>query len=105
MPEISRFRFSAGFRLFSSLSVFLFISAIYLYTFPQATVFYAAIVLVHAIAGVVATILLAVYLYRLLREGTFVSGLGWVLVGAAAVLGILLIKIGTPRAEWNWLYL
>ena len=27
------------------------------------------------------------------------------LIAAGAVLGLILIKTGTPRAEWNWLYL
>jgi len=30
---------------------------------------------------------------------------GWILVAGGAFLGLILIRIGTPRSEWNWLYL
>ena len=43
------------------LVFFLVASAIYLYAFPQANVFYAAIVLLHAAAGVVATLIVVMY--------------------------------------------
>ena len=51
-------------RVLPGLIAFLFVSAVYLYTFPQPNVFYAAIVLLHAVAGVIATVLLAVFLFR-----------------------------------------
>jgi tetratricopeptide (TPR) repeat protein len=92
-------------RIFSGLVSFLCISAGYLYTFPQANVFYAVIVFLHAVAGVVASVLLAFLFYRLLRGGSRTSRLGWVLVAAGAISGLILIKIGTPRAEWKWFYL
>ena len=38
------------------LLAFLFASAIYLYAYPQANVFYAGIVLCHVLAGVVASV-------------------------------------------------
>jgi tetratricopeptide (TPR) repeat protein len=34
-----------------------------------------------------------------------VAGAGWLLVAAGAVLGLILIKTGTPRSEWTWFYL
>ncbi|MGA8236076.1 MAG: multiheme c-type cytochrome, partial [Candidatus Sulfotelmatobacter sp.] len=92
-------------RILSWLLPFLVISAAYLYAFPQPTIFYAVVVLLHALAGVVAAILLIPMLIRLLRTGNFLARSGWLLVAAGAVLGIILIKTGTPRAEWNWLYL
>src|SRR5277367_4891590 len=92
-------------RVFGGLLVFLCISAAYLYTFPQSNVFYAAIVLLHAIAGAITTVLLAVFLFRLLRDGSIASRLGWVLLGGGAIVGVILIKTGTPRVEWNLLYL
>src|SRR5271170_1079251 len=91
-------------RAFFGLIAFLCISAAYLYTFPQPNVFYAVVVLLHATGGVVATLLLAVFLLRLLREGGIVSRLGWVLLGGGAIAGLILIKTGTPRVEWNLLY-
>jgi Flp pilus assembly protein TadD len=92
-------------RVLSWLVPFLVISAAYLYTFPQANIFYAGVVLLHALAGVIATILLVPALFRLLQNGRFLARAGWSLVAAGAVLGLILIKTGTPRSEWKWLYL
>ena len=41
---------------------------------------------------------------RLLRNGSILARAGWLLTTTGAVLGIVLIKTGTPRAQWNWLY-
>jgi Flp pilus assembly protein TadD len=83
---------------------FLAVSAIYLYTFPQPNVFYASVVLLHALVGVITAVLLARFLYRLFREGTTIPRLGWLLLSAGAIAGLILIKTGTPRSEWNVLY-
>jgi tetratricopeptide (TPR) repeat protein len=101
-PEQSRGFFA--FRAFSGLLIFLFISAAYLYTFPQPNVFYAVVVLLHVVAGIVSTLLLAIFLFRLLRDGSIASRIGWVLVGGGAMVGLVLIKTGTPRVELNLLY-
>jgi tetratricopeptide (TPR) repeat protein len=92
-------------RILLWLVAFLAISAAYLYTFPQANVPYAGVVLLHAVAGTIATILLLPSLVRLLRSGTLASRAGWLLVAAGAVVGLILIKTGTPRSEWNKLYI
>ena len=92
-------------RALSWLLPFLLISAGYLYAFPQANVFYAGVVLLHVLSGVVAAILLVPGLIRLLRNGSFFARAGWLLVAAGAVLGLILIKTGTPKTEWKWLYL
>ena len=84
---------------------FLFVSAIYLYTLPQANVFYAVVVLLHAVIGLVASVYLVVLVFGLLRRSSFLARLGWLLVLASAVLGVVLIKLGTSRPEWNWVYL
>ncbi|MFZ0773972.1 MAG: tetratricopeptide repeat protein [Candidatus Sulfotelmatobacter sp.] len=89
----------------SWLLPFLVISAAYLYTFPQANIFYAAVVLLHALTGVVAAILSTPVLFRMLRRGGLIARAGWALTAVGAVLGLILIKTGTPRAEWKWLYL
>src|SRR5439155_8412916 len=100
-----RIRNMMGIRALSWLLAFLFLSAVYLYAFPQTNVFYAAVVLLHVLVGVLLSIYLLVFLFRLLRDGSWVARLGWLLVAGSAVLGIVLIKIGALRAEWNWLYL
>ena len=92
-------------RILSWLVVFLAISAAYLFTFPQANVFYAGVVLLHAIGGAVAAALLVPSLLRLLRTGSLTSRAGWLLLAIGAVVGIVLIKTGTSRTEWNKLYL
>jgi tetratricopeptide (TPR) repeat protein len=98
---------SAGFagRLLFWLLVFLTLSAAYLYTFPQPNLVYAGVVLLHVLGGVVAAILLALLLLRKLRTATLSARAGWLLIAAGAVLGLILIETGTPRAEWNWMYL
>ncbi|HEY6338831.1 MAG TPA: multiheme c-type cytochrome, partial [Candidatus Sulfotelmatobacter sp.] len=92
-------------RTLSWLVIFLVLSAAYLYAFPQPNLFYAAVVLLHAFAGVLATILLLSTLLRRLRAGSFSSRAGWLFIAAGAVLGVILIKTGTSRPEWNKLYL
>ena len=84
--------------------IFLFISAIYLYAFPQPNVFYAVVVFLHAVGGVITAVLLARLLYRAFREGSTVARLGWLLLSAGTIVGLILIKTGTPRAEWNLLH-
>ncbi len=92
-------------RALPGLLIFLFASAVYLYAFPQTNLIYPAVVLLHAAAGVVASILLLVYLSSLFRNTSWTARLGWTLLSAGGVLGVVLIKLGTARAEWNWLYL
>jgi tetratricopeptide (TPR) repeat protein len=96
---------SLSYRVLSALLGFLFISAVYLYTFPQANIFYAGIVLLHALGGVLATVLLVPSLRRLLRKGTLLERAAWVLLTAGGVVGAFIIHTGTPRSQWNWLYL
>lgn len=98
---------SGGFvgRALSWLLIVLVISAAYLYTFPQPNLFYAAAVLVHALGGVVAALLLLVVLYRGLISGTFCARAGWLLIALGAAFGVALIRVGTARPEWKWLYL
>src|SRR5579862_4868039 len=101
MPSLERF---AGHKLLAGLLVFLTASAVYLYTFPEANVFYAGVVLLHAVGGVVATLLLAVYLFRLLREASLFERLGYLLMVVGALVGCVLIYTGTSRPDWNKLY-
>ena len=104
MPVSSPPKFATGGRILPGLILFLTLSASYLYTFPQPTVFYAVVVLLHAVAGVIAAAVLITLCYRLLREASPAARIGWLLVAGGAVLGLILIKTGTPRTEWNLLY-
>jgi len=91
-------------RLLWWLVLFLAISAAYLYTFPQANIPYAGVVLLHAFGGAVTTVLLLPSLVRLLRTGGLATRSGWLLVALGGLIGIVLIKTGTSRSEWNKLY-
>ena len=98
---------SQGFagRTLSWLIPFLVVSAAYLYTFPQPNIFYAGVVLLHAVGGALAAILLIPAFLRLMRTGSLSSRVGWLLIAAGAIIGLILIKTGTSRPEWNKLYL
>jgi len=91
-------------KVLRGLILFLTISAAYLYAFPQPNVFYAGVVLLHALLGVIAAILLLPLLIGLLKNSTLFTRISWFLFTAGAILGLVLLKIGTPRSEWNWLY-
>ncbi|MBZ5668002.1 MAG: tetratricopeptide repeat protein [Acidobacteriia bacterium] len=84
---------------------FLAVSAIYLYAFPQANVLYAGVVLLHAVAGVVASILLVVWLLRFWRAGEPLARAGISLLFLGAIPGLVLIYTGALRSEWNLVYL
>jgi len=91
-------------RLFGSFIVFLTVSAIYLYAFPQANVAFAVVVLLHALLGIVTTIILLFRLWRTLRDGSTFSAIGWVLLAVGGLVGIALIWLGTSRNHWSLLY-
>src|SRR5258708_25750657 len=90
-------------KLLHALVVVLLFSAVYLYPFPQANVFYPAVVLMHAFVGVIAAILLVVLLLPLLRDGNIVWKAGWLLLAAGAGLGGGLVRTGTPHSQIQWL--
>src|SRR5205823_6892733 len=102
MPAVER---SGLHRFVWGLLVVLTITAAYLYTFPQTNVFYASIVLLHAGAGVLATILFFVYVWKRWRNQPAEERLGWFLLTAGAAAGLVLIYTGTSRSHWNLLYL
>ena len=83
---------------------FLVLSAVYLYAFPQANLLYPVIVLLHAAGGILAAILLAVWLVRQWRQQGWLMRAAMLLLGAGAAFGVLLIYTGTPRFEWGLVY-
>src|SRR5580765_6807259 len=104
MREMPTSQGFAGWAL-SWLIPFLFVSAAYPYTFPQPNIFYAGVVLLHAVGGALAAILLIPAFLRLMRTWSLSSRIGWLLIAAGAIIGLILIKTGTSRPEWNKLYL
>jgi tetratricopeptide (TPR) repeat protein len=103
-PAMSSSMNSLSQRVLLALVVFLTASAVYLFGFPQTNVEYAGVVLLHAVGGVVATVWVIASLRRLLREGSWVFAIGWVLFLIGAGLGLWLMHTGTLRSEWNWMY-
>src|SRR5579871_5949398 len=101
----SKLRNFIGRRALPWLLAFLFVSAIYLYALPQPNVFYAGMVLCHALVGIIVSIYLLVLLFRLLRQSSLMARLGWILIAVSAAVGLALIKLGTSRPEWNFLYI
>jgi Flp pilus assembly protein TadD len=83
----------------------LVVSAACLYAFPTPTIWYAAVVLLHAVVGVIASFLLVPLLWRYLKAWSLGLRLAWLLFAAGAVIGCVLLFIGTARPQWNWMYL
>src|SRR5467141_4667645 len=79
-------------------------SAVYLYGYPSATISFGIVVLFHVAAGIVFSVLLGLALFRLLRSERLLARFGWILLGVGAILGIVLIKMGTPSHLKSWLY-
>jgi len=90
-------------RVLGLLIAFLVLSAVYLYAFPQANVLYAGVVLLHAVAGVVASALLLFWLALYWRRSELLVRLGMVFLIVGAIRGLVLIYTGTPRTEWSHL--
>jgi TolA-binding protein len=87
------------------LLLFLTLSAVYLYTYPSATIIYGGGVLLHAGAGIVLSVLLIPILRQVFRDSPLVVRFGWLLIAAGALLGLVLIRIGTPHRFRLWLLL
>jgi tetratricopeptide (TPR) repeat protein len=100
----------SGVRLFTACKLFigslcaLFVSAVYLYIFPAPTIFYAAIVLLHAILGVVVAIALIGVFWKRFRRWGAGEKIAWILFASGAAVGLVLLYTGTPRSRWNLLY-
>jgi len=91
-------------RWLSRIVAALAISAVYLYGYPTATISYFVLDLLHVAIGIVLTILLVFYVARLRPRETLLARLGWISLAAGALLGVVLIKIGTPLRLKPWLY-
>jgi len=91
-------------RALSLLIGFLGVSAIYLYAFPQANVFYAGVVLLHVVAGVVASAWLLFWLVGSWRQGEPLVRVGMVFLFLGAIPGLALIYTGALRSEWTLVY-
>ncbi len=91
-------------KLLPGLLIFLTVSAAYLFAFPQANIFYAVVVILHLVAGVITTLLLVPVLWGGLKSRGLLSASGWLLVAIGALLGVAMIFTGTARSHWTLLY-
>jgi tetratricopeptide (TPR) repeat protein len=91
-------------RWLSRILVALTLTAVYLYGFPSATITYAVADLFHAVAGIALAVLLIVFFAKALRNESLLSQLGWVSLAGGTILGLVLIKSGTPLRLRAWLY-
>jgi tetratricopeptide (TPR) repeat protein len=88
-----------------SLGVFVLVaSAIYLYAYPSATLFYAGAVLLHMGLGVLVSLGLLVFFFWGIRKERLLARFGWMLLAAGGALGLVLIRIGTAHRFGTWLY-
>ena len=92
-------------RVLSLLISFLAVSATYLYAFPQANVLYAGVVLLHAVAGVVASVWLLLWIVRSWRQGEPLVRIGMVLLFLGAIPGLALIYTGALSTERRNVYI
>lgn len=84
---------------------FLVLSAIYLYTFPQANVFFAGVVLLHVLAGIVTSVWLLFWIVRSWRKSEPLLRIGMLFLLFGAIPGLVLIYTGALRSEWNLVYI
>src|ERR1035437_5397917 len=101
---------SAGNSVGSVLSIligFLAVSAIYRDAVPQANIFYAGVVFLHAVAGVVASVWLLLWLVRslFLRQGEPLVRGGMLFLFLGAIPGLALIYTGALSTERRNVYL
>jgi tetratricopeptide (TPR) repeat protein len=91
-------------RTLSVLVGFLFLSAVYLFAFPQTNLVYGVIVILHVLVGALTSVLLVVQIAQLYRAGRLLAEAEWLILTIGAVLGLYLIHKGTRRADWDWAY-
>jgi len=82
----------------------LVVTAVYLYAYPSATLFFAGAVLLHTGLGVLVSLGLVVFYFRGIDKERLPARFGWMLFAAGAALGLVLIRIGTAHRFNNWLY-
>ncbi|MGB9146681.1 MAG: hypothetical protein WCC14_12720, partial [Acidobacteriaceae bacterium] len=79
-------------------------SALYLFAFPSATIFYECVVLFHIVAGAVFLVFAVPWITRLLRGRSLWEKLGWAVFLIGGALGAVIIFTGARREMWPVLY-
>ncbi len=79
-------------------------SAVCLFAFPSATLFYESVVLLHICGGAGFLVFGLPWLARLLRGRSTAEKLGWVIFLAGGIAGGIIIFTGARREMWPVLY-
>ena len=98
-------RISLRAKLGPAVLIFLFVSAIYLYAFPQANLVYPAVVLAHAGLGLLATVGILWQVFRSIKSRDWLTATSWFVLGIGAIIGAALIYLGTSRPELRLLHI
>ena len=98
-------RISLRAKLGPAVLIFLFVSAIYLYAFPQANLVYPAVVLAHAGLGLLATVGILWQVLRSIKSRDWLMTTSWFVLGIGAIIGAALIYLGTSRPELRLLHI
>jgi Flp pilus assembly protein TadD len=91
-------------RWLGRIVVALFLSAVYLYGFPAATISYGVLDLFHVGTGVLFCVLAIPFFVKALGKQAVAARFGWVVLAAGGILGVALIAMGTPHRYQKWLY-
>ena len=91
-------------RFLIATAVGLVASALYLFAFPSATIFYECIVLLHIFAGAAFLIFALPWITRLMRGRSLWEKLGWSILLLGGAFGAVIIFTGARRNMWPVLY-
>jgi tetratricopeptide (TPR) repeat protein len=91
-------------RFLIALAIGLAASAIYLFAFPSATIFYEAIVLVHILAGAAFLVFGLPWIGHLTRGRSLWEKIGWWVFLLGGAFGAVIIFTGARRDMWPVLY-
>jgi len=79
-------------------------SALYLFAFPSATIFYECIVLLHIVGGAIFLVIAVPWAGRHMHGGSLGEKLGWAVLLLGGVFGAALLFTGARRNMWPLLY-
>jgi len=80
------------------------VTSVILYSWPVPTLTYEGSVVFHVALGLLLAGMMLPFLGKLWRSSDWLGRIGWILLSAGTVLGIILIKVGTRHRDDRWLY-